>query len=226
MENILLIDNDPTVVRVLRQTFAGSGFELFSAPNRSKALEMFRTTVLRAVILELRLPGESGPDLYQDIRKKSADIPILVLSSVKDELDKILLLELGADDYITKPFSPRELLARVRVAIRRLKQTSMPKDVFAFDDVVVNFQSMELFKSGRNIRVTRQEMRVLRFFVHNQGRVVSDSELLGAAWGTHSRPASGTIKTHILRLRQKLENDPRNPLHLRTVHRAGYKFVL
>jgi DNA-binding response OmpR family regulator len=226
MENVLLIDNDPTVSRVLRQTFAGSGFELFTAPNRSKALEVFRTTVLRAVILELCLPGESGPDLYQDIRKKSADIPILVLSSAKDELDKILLLELGADDYITKPFSPRELLARVRVAIRRLNLTSMPKDVFAFDDVVVNFQSMELFKSGRNIPVTRQELKVLRFFVHNQGRVVSDSELLGAAWGTHSHPASGTIKTHILRLRQKLERDPRNPLHLRTVHRAGYKFVL
>ena len=200
MENILIIDNDPTVIRVLRQTFANSGFDLCSAPNRSKALEVFRKTVLRAVILELCLPGESGPDLYQDIRKKSQDIPILVLSSAKDELDKILLLELGADDYITKPFSPREL--------------------------VVNFQSMELFKSGRNIPVTRQEFRVLRFFVHNQGRVVSDSELLGAAWGTLTRPASGTIKTHILRLRQKLENDPRNPVHLRTVHRAGYKFVL
>jgi len=225
MENILLIDNDPIVVRVLRQTFAGSGFELFSAPNRSKALEMFRTTVLRAVILELCLPGESGPDLYRDIRKRSADVPILVLSSTNDELDKILLLELGADDYITKPFSPRELLARVRVAVRRLNLTSLPKDVFAFDDVVVNFQNMELFKSGHNIPVTRQELRVLRFFVHNPGRVVSDSELLGAAWGTHSRPASGTIKTHILRLRQKVENDPRNPLHLRTVHRAGYKFV-
>ena len=226
MENILLIDNDPAVIRVLRPTFAGSGFEVFSAPSRSKALEVFRTTVFRAVILELCLPGESGPDLYQDIRKRIADIPILVLSSAKDELDKILLLELGADDYITKPFSPRELLARVRVAIRRLNLTSMPRDVFAFDDVVVNFQSMELFKSGRNIPVTRQELKVLRFFVHNQGRVVSDSELLGAAWGTHSRPASGTIKTHILRLRQKLESDPRNPSHLRTVYRAGYKFTL
>jgi DNA-binding response OmpR family regulator len=225
MENILLIDNDPAVMRVLRQTFAGSGFELFTAPNRSRALEVFRTTILRAVILELCLPGESGPDLYRDIKKRSPDVPILVLSSATDELDKILLLELGADDYITKPFSPRELLARVRVAVRRLKLTSMPKDVVAFDDVVVNFQSMELFKSGHNVPVTRQELRVLRFFVHNQGRVVSDSELLGAAWGTHSHPTSGTIKTHILRLRQKLENDPRNPLHLRTVHRAGYKFV-
>ena len=226
MANILLIDNDPAVVRVLRQTFAGSGFELITAPERISALEVFRTTVLRAVILELCLPGESGPDLCREIRKRSVDVPILVLSSANDELDKILLLELGADDYITKPFSPRELLARVRAAVRRLNRTSMPNDVFMFDDVVVNFQSMELFKSGRNVPVTRQELRVLRFFVHNQGRVVSDSELLSAVWDNRSRPASGTIKTHILRLRQKLEKDPRNPLHFRTVHRAGYKFVL
>ena len=226
MENILLIDNDPAVIRVLRQTFGGSGFELITAPGRTSGLEIFRTTVLRAVILELCLPGESGPDLCREIRKRSAAVPIIVLTSANDELDKILLLELGADDYITKPFSPRELLARVRAAVRRLNRTSMPNDVFMFDDVVVNFQSMELFKSGRNIPVTRQELKVLRFFVHNEGRVVSDSELLNAAWDNHIRPASGTIKTHILRLRQKLERDPKNPVHFRTVHRAGYKFVL
>src|SRR6516162_8229595 len=182
MENILLIDNDPTVIRVLRQTFAGSGFELFNAPNRSKALEIFRTTVLRAVILELCLPGESGPDLYRDIRKRSADVPILVLSSTNDELDKILLLELGADDYITKPFSPRELLARVRASVRRLNRRSLSRDVFMFDDVVVNFQSMELLRSGRSVPLTPQEFKVLRFFVHNPGRVVSDSELFNEVW--------------------------------------------
>lgn len=226
MANILLIDDDPAVVRVLRQTFAGSGFELITVPERASALEAFRTTVLRAVILELCLPGESGPDLCREIRKRSADVPILVLSSANDELDKILLLELGADDYITKPFSPRELLARVRAAVRRLNRTSMPNDVFMFDDVVVNFQNMELSKSGRNVPVTRQELKVLRFFLHNQGRVVSDSELLNAVWENRTRPASGTIKTHILRLRQKLEKDPSNPLHFRTVYRAGYKFVL
>ena len=226
MPNILLIDDDPAVVRVLRQTFAGSGLELINAPDRPRALEVFRTTGIRAVILELCLPGESGTDLCREIRNRSSDVPIIVLSSANDELDKVLLLELGADDYITKPFSPRELLARVRAAVRRLNRTSMPNEVFMFDDVVVNFRSMELVKSGRTIPVTRQELKVLRFFVQNEGRVVSDSELLNAAWDNHTRPASGTIKTHILRLRQKLERDPKHPLHFRTVHRAGYKFVL
>jgi len=102
----------------------------------------------------------------------------------------------------------------------------MPKDVFMFDDVVVNFQSMELLKSGRTVPITPQEFRVLKFFVHNQGRVVSDSELFSEVWDNRTHPTSGTIKTHILRLRQKLEKDPKKPRHFRTVHRAGYKFVL
>lgn len=226
MDKILIIDDDPTVLRVLRQTFAGSGFELTAVADGANALEAFRIAAPRAVILELGVPGKSGPDLCREIRSRSPDVPILVLSSASDELDKILLLELGADDYITKPFSPRELLARVRAATRRFNRTPTPNRVFMFDDVVVNLLSMELSRAGKSVPVTPQEFKVLRFFLHNQGRVVSDSELLNDVWDNRTHPTSGTIKTHILRLRQKLEKDPRKPLHLRTVHRAGYKFVL
>jgi DNA-binding response OmpR family regulator len=226
MDKILVIDGDPAVLRILRQTFEGSEFEPIAVSHSGSALHVLSATAPRAVILELRVPGKSGPDLCREIRGRSADVPILVLSSANDELDKILLLELGADDYITKPFSPRELLARVRAAVRRLNRPSMAKDMFMFDDVVVNFQSMELFRSGRSVPVTPQEFKVLRFFVHNPGRVVSDSELFNEVWDNRTHPTSGTIKTHILRLRQKLERDPRKPRHFRTVHRAGYKFVL
>lgn len=223
---ILLVDNDPAVFRVLKQTFAGCGFEVSVARDREGVLKSLRTTALGAVILELRLHGESGTDLCREIRARSAEVPIIVLSSADDELNKVLLLELGADDYVTKPFSPRELLARIRAAIRRVNQSAAPNDVFMFDDVVVNFQSMETFKSGHTVPITRQELRVLRFLVHNQGRVISDAELLRAAWDNRTHPTRATIKTHILRLRQKLENDPRNPSHFRTVHRVGYKFVV
>jgi DNA-binding response OmpR family regulator len=149
-----------------------------------------------------------------------------MLSSASDEFNKVLLLELGADDYVTKPFSPRELLARVRAALRRLNQVTPPNDVITFDDVVVNFLRMELLRAGKNVPLTPQEFKMLRFFVDNQNRVISDSELLDELWSDRSRATKGTIKTHILRLRQKLERNPREPLHFRTVHRAGYKFVL
>jgi two-component system, OmpR family, alkaline phosphatase synthesis response regulator PhoP len=226
MDRVLVIDDDPAIHRVLRKTFESSGFELAAARDGHAALDVFRAEAPRVVILELRLPGMSGPDLCREIRSRSSTVPILVLSSASDEFDKVLLLELGADDYITKPFSPRELLARVRAALRRVNQAPPPTEVFAFDDVVVNFLSMELFRAGKNVPVTPQEFRMLRFFANNQGRVISDSELLNEVWDNRSHPTTGTIKTHILRLRQKLERNPRKPLHFRTVHRAGYKFVV
>ena len=179
--------------------------------NVAAALEVFRTAAPHIVVLALRLPGKSGPDLCREIRSLSATVPIFVLSSANDEFDKVLLLELGADDYIARPFSSRELLARVRVALRRLNRTPSAIEVFMFDDVVVNFLSMELFRSGKNVPITPQEFKVLRFFVSNQGRVVSDSELLGEVWVNRSHPTTGTIKTHIQRLRQKLERYRASP---------------
>jgi DNA-binding response OmpR family regulator len=225
MDRILIIQDDAAVHRILQRTFADSGCELTSVADAAAALEVFRTALPHIVILVLRLPSKSGPDLCREIRKLSATVPIFVLSSANDEFDKVLLLEMGADDYIAQPFNPRELLARVRVALRRLNRTPSPIEIFMFDDVVVNFLSMELFRSGRNVPITPQEFKVLRFFVNNQGRVVSDSELLNEVWVNRSHPTTGTIKTHIQRLRQKLEKDPSKPQHFRTIHRAGYKFI-
>jgi len=225
MDRILIIQDDAAVHRILQRIFASSGFEPTSVADAAEALEVFRTAPPHIVILALRLPGQSGPDLCREIRRLSATVPIFVLSSAADEFDKVLLLELGVDDYIARPFNERELLARVRVAIRRANRTSIPIEVFMFDDVLVNFLSMELFRSGKNVPITPQEFKVLRFFVNNQGRVISDSELLNEVWVNRSRPTTGTIKTHIQRLRQKLEKDPSNPQHFRTIHRAGYKFV-
>jgi DNA-binding response OmpR family regulator len=209
---------------VLRRTFESSGFEVMVVGDGAVAMDAFRSAVPRAVILEVCLPGKSGQDLCREIRSLSQAVPIVVLSSIKDEVEKVLLLELGADDYVTKPFSPRELLARVRTALRRVNQTTTRDDVIRFGDVEVNFLSMELFRAGNRVAVTPQELKVLRFFVSNRERVISDTELLNEVW-KDQRHTTGTIRTHISRLRQKLEDDPRNPVHLRTVHRLGYRFV-
>ncbi len=225
MERILVIEDDPAVQRALLRTFETAGFEVSVAGDGALAMEMFRTVVPRVVILDLRLPGKSGQDICREIKRQSPAVPILVLSAASDVVDKVLLLELGADDYVTKPFSPRELLARVRAALRRLQHASDKSDVFSFDDVEVNFSKMELHREGKVVPMTPQEFKMLRFFLNNEERVVSRNELLNEVWGYHSYPTTRTVDTHMLRLRQKLEKDPGDPIHFRTVHGTGYKFV-
>lgn len=225
MEKILVIEDDPAVQRALRRTFESAGFDVHIAPDGMVAMEMFRTVIPRVVILDLRLPGKSGHDLCREIKREAATVSILVLSAASDVVDKVLLLELGADDYVTKPFSPRELLARVRAAVRRLHRADDKSDVFSFGDVEVNFSKMELHRQGHVIAMTPQEFKMLRFFLNNEERVVSRNELLNEVWGYHNYPTTRTVDTHMLRLRQKLEKDPGDPIHFRTVHGTGYKFV-
>ncbi|MGC2111301.1 MAG: response regulator transcription factor [Candidatus Korobacteraceae bacterium] len=224
MDKILLIDDDVVVQRLLRKTFAASGFDVTAATDAASALQTFHAETPSVVILEPRIPGKTGPDLCREIRGRSASVPILVLSKAKDEVDKVLLLELGADDYVTKPFSPRELVARVRAAIRRLNRDVSTTNTFNFGDVDVNFLSMQVSRCGVPVQLTPQEFKMLRFFVSNQDRVIPDTELLHEVWNNRIYPATRTIATHILRLRQKLEKDPASPVHFRTVHGAGYKF--
>jgi DNA-binding response OmpR family regulator len=224
MERILVVEDDVAVQKALRRTFESSGFEVAVAADGSTAMQTFAATMPRVVLLDLRLPGKSGQDLCREIRKQS-NVPILVLSAASDVLDKVLLLELGADDYVTKPFSPRELIARVRVALRRLSQGVEKQDVYSFGEIEVNFGKMELLRAGQPVALTPQEFKMLRFFLNNKERVVSRTELLNEVWGYHSYPTTRTVDTHILRLRQKLEHDPADPVHFRTVHGTGYKFV-
>ena len=225
MEKIFVIEDDAAVQRALRRTFESAGFDVLIASDGATAMETFCATMPRLVILDLRLPGKSGQDLCREIKHESSNVPILVLSAASDVLDKVLLLELGADDYVTKPFSPRELLARVRAALRRLNQASDKIEAFSFDDVEVDFSRMELHRSGQLIPLTPQEFKMLRFFVNNQERAISRPELLKEVWGYQNYPTTRTVDTHILRLRQKLEQYPTDPVHFRTVRGTGYKFV-
>ena len=225
MEKVLAIEDDPAVQRALRRTFELAGFDITIASDGSSAMDVFRSTSPRVVILDLRLPGRSGQDICREIKRQAPAVPILVLSAAGDVVDKVLLLELGADDYITKPFSPRELVARVRAAFRRINQGPEKRDLYTFDDVEVNFTKMELSKGGKPVPMTPQEFKMLRFFLNNEERVVSRAELLNEVWGYNSYPTTRTVDTHILRLRQKLERDPGEPVHFRTVHGTGYKFV-
>ena len=225
MDSILIVEDDRAVQKALKRIFESEGYRVNIAGDGKAGLETFQADSPAAVILDLRLPGVSGQDLCRELKSKKPITPIVILSATTDVVDKVLLLELGADDYVTKPFSPRELLARVKSAIRR---TARPIDVshlFALGDVSVDFSKMELTRSGKAIALTAQEFKVLKFFAQNLERVVTREELLNVVWGYQDYPSTRTVDNHILRLRQKLEADPGRPVYFRTVHGAGYKFV-
>jgi DNA-binding response OmpR family regulator len=224
MERILVVEDDRAVQRALRRLFETEKFTVEISSDGKSALDAFRRLTPSAVVLDLRLPGLSGRDVCREIKQQSPNLPIIVLSAASDVSDKVLLLEIGADDYVTKPFSPRELLARVRVALRR---TTRPAafDSVAFGTISADFTRMEARRDNILVALTPQEFKTLKFFVQNEERVISRNELLNDVWGYQNYPSTRTVDNHILKLRQKLEKDPANPIHFRTVYGIGYKFV-
>jgi len=224
VERILVVEDDRAVQKALQRLFEAEGYGVQISPDGTSALEDFRLATPSAVVLDLRLPGISGRELCHEFKQHSPAVPIIVLSATSDVSDKVLLLELGADDYVTKPFSPRELLARVRAALRRTTRPSVTEK-FSFGEVFIDFTKMEIIRENQTIALTAQEFKTLKFMVQNAERVITRDELLNEVWGYHNYPSTRTVDNHILKLRQKLEKDPANPVHFRTVHGVGYKFV-
>ena len=224
MEKILIIEDDRSVRKALTQLFESEGYSVEDVADGAAGLSAFRAAPPALVVLDLKLPQVTGREVCREIRKAAPALPIVVLSAIADEVDKVLLLELGADDYVTKPFSPKELLARVRAALRRSQRVVIP-DQYAFADISVDFLKMELKRAGKPVVMTPQEFKMLKYFAQNPERVINRDELLNEVWGYENYPSTRTVDNHILRLRQKLEPDPENPVHFRTVHGAGYKFL-
>lgn len=224
MHRILVIEDGKALQRALKRMFEMEGFLVQIAGDGLIGLEMLKASMPDVVLLDLGLPGMGGREVCREIRKASATVPILVVSAKTDVLDKVLLLELGANDYVTKPFSPRELLARVRVALR-VSQSSGTTAAASFGEVHVDFEKMDVTRKGIPVAMTAQEFKVLRYFLEHPERVVSREELLNHAWGYLNYPSTRTVDNHVLKLRQKLEEDPEEPRHFKTVHNVGYKFV-
>lgn len=225
MEKILVIEDDRSIHKALARLFQSENYSVDFAVDGLAGLTAFRTSPPILVILDLNLPKMPGREVCREIKKEAPTVPIIILSAVSDEVDKVLLLELGADDYVTKPFSPKELLARARAVLRRAKRGTAVVEQYSFDDVVVDFAKMELTRGGKPVTLTPQEFKILKYFAQNPERVISRDELLNEVWGYNCYPSTRTVDNHILKLRQKLEKAPMQPLHFRTVHGAGYKFV-
>jgi DNA-binding response OmpR family regulator len=221
---ILVIEDDPRMQKVLRRIFSQEHYAVVVAGDGQTGLELFRSERPLAVVLDLILPGISGRELCQSFKNLSSETPIVVLSAISEVVDKVLLLELGADDYVTKPFSPRELTARIQAAIRRQRKP-IGATIFRFADCEIDFKSMSARRSGVQVILTAHEFKLLKFFTDNLDRVLTRELLLNEVWGYNSYPTTRTVDNQILKMRQKLESDPANPKHLLTIYGAGYKFV-
>ena len=235
-DTVLVVEDSRPMQRTLQRLLEADSLQVQIASDGITGLETFRKQPPSAVLLDLKLPGMSGKELCREFKTIAASVPIVVLSANAEVEDKVLLLELGADDYVTKPFSPRELLARVRRAMRRggsardtaiasVPAKSVSHQVLTFGDARVDFTSMEATQGGKEVTLTAQEFKLLKFFAASPGRVLSRDELLNEVWGYQNYPSTRTVDNHILRLRQKLEPDPASPRHFLTIHGAGYKFV-
>src|SRR5271166_5955012 len=235
VDTVLVVEDSRPMQRTLQRLFEADGLRVQIASDGVAGLESFRKQIPSVVVLDLKLPRLPGKEVCRAFKAHAAGVPIVVLSANSEVEDKVLLLELGADDYVTKPFSPKELLARVRRAMRRsgapapmvsqVAAKAVHHEVLTFGDARIDFTSMEATRGGKAITLTTQEFKLLKYLASSAGRVVSREELLNEVWGYQNYPSTRTVDNHILRLRQKLEPNPAEPRFLLTMHGAGYKFV-
>ena len=225
---VLVVEDDPRMQKVLQRALAAEGMEVIASADGVEALQRFREVRPDAVVLDLNLPRLSGREVCREIKAQAPEIPVLILSAQSEVIDKVLLFELGADDYVTKPFSPRELLARLQAALRRSRRTrAIPEspEQHTFGRCTVHFGQMTAERGGEAITLTTLEFKLLRHLIEHTGTVLSREALLTQVWGYNAYPTTRTVDNQILKLRQKLEEDPANPRHLLTIYGSGYKFV-
>jgi DNA-binding response OmpR family regulator len=222
---ILIVEDEPNMVAGLRDNFEYDGYDVITAPDGVAGLERALKESPDLVILDVMMPRMSGLDVCKQLKAKRPSIPIIMLTARGQEVDKVVGLELGADDYVTKPFSIRELLARVKAVLRRAHTVPKDQDRYSFGDVEVNLRSCQVSRSGKELEFSSKEFELLKYFLCHPGETVSRDRLLEEVWGYDKFPTTRTVDAHIVRLRQKLEPKPEEPRFILTVHGTGYKFV-
>jgi DNA-binding response OmpR family regulator len=225
MAKILIIEDDASILLPLEDNLKLEGYEVSSATDGSEGLAMAREGHYDLIILDIMLPQLNGLEVCRQLRQDKNMTPVLMLTAKSQEVDKVLGLELGADDYVTKPFSPRELLARLKAILRRTRQIQEGIDFYRFSDVEVDFKKYEAKKDGEPLDLTALEFALLHLLIANHGQVVHRDRILDEVWGEGVYIEPRTIDKHISLLRKKVEDDPQNPRFIVGVRSVGYKFV-
>ncbi len=225
MTKILVVEDDPAILRGLSDNLEDESYTVATAPDGETAYKLQRNGKFDLIVLDLMLPRMSGFELCRKLRAEGVHTPILILTARSEESDRVFGLDLGADDYVTKPFSVRELLARIRALLRRPPVAVESSPEVRFGDVEVDFRRYVARRSGEKVELTHKEFDILRFLVARGGEVVTRDELLNEVWGYEAYPVSRTVDNHMVTLRAKLEADPAHPQYIRTVRGVGYRFV-
>ncbi|PLX25566.1 MAG: DNA-binding response regulator [Ignavibacteria bacterium] len=224
MNTVLIIEDDPAIVTGLEASFTAEHFEVITETDGEEGYRRAKKLRPDIIILDLMLPSKNGESICRDLRQDGITTPILMLTSKSAEMDKVLGLELGADDYMTKPFSLRELHARVKALLRRSSEINEPEEI-TIGKLWINLKTCEVSRNGTAVDLSAREFEVLKFFITHRNEVVSRDMLLDEVWGYEHYPTTRTVDNYILSLRKKIEESPSEPQHLLTVHTAGYKFV-
>lgn len=229
MTTVLVVDDEPSLVTLLTYNLKKSGFDVVSATDGPSAITTLAEQPIDIMLLDVMLPGKSGVEVTRELRAEKNRIPIIMLTALDEEVDKILGLEIGADDYVTKPFSPREVIARVRAVLRRFDVTTpenkSENKTKQFGIIKIDFDKMVVQRDGEVIKLTPKEYELLAYMAEREGRVLSRETILHGVWGYEfTGPDTRMVDMHLSHLRDKIENDPKHPVHLKTVRGFGYRF--
>ena len=225
MRTVLLIEDDDAMARALRDGFEFEGYRVLLAQDGASGLRMAASESPDLVILDVMLPKLSGHDVCKQLRAQGSKVPIIMLTARSQEIDKVLGLKLGADDYVTKPFGFLELMARVEALLRRTRGGDTGFETYCFGDIAVDFNQHELRRAGALLEASPREFRLLRYFIEHRGEVVGRDALLDAVWDYENAPLTRTVDMHVAKLRRKIEPSLAEPRWIVTVHRMGYKFT-
>jgi len=222
---ILIVEDDPNILMGLEDNLNIEGYDVLTATNGIQGLKTALKKEIDLVILDIMLPGINGYEICRKVKAEKPELPVIMLTARGSEMDKVAGLDIGADDYITKPFSLPELLARIRAAFRRIKKDPSPLSSFSYDQVFIDFQNFQAFFKNSKVGMTNKEFEIMEYFISHENKVIHRHELLDEVWGYEVTPTTRTVDNFILALRKKLEEDPTRPKHIISVRGIGYRFI-
>ncbi len=226
MSKILIVEDEEDLLQGLAINFSNEGYQVLKATRGDEGLKLAIEENPHLIILDVMLPEMSGFDVCRELRQKGIEVPIIMLTAKSEEIDRVVGLEIGADDYVTKPFSLRELLARIRVQLRRQPpHAAEPMPRYGFGDIEIDFEKFQTTRKGEPLELTAKEYDILRLLIQCRGEVVTRDRLLDEVWGYEAYPSTRTVDNHILKLRKKLEDDPANPRYILSIYGQGYEFI-